>query len=304
MAATALIGIDWGTSSARAYRIAADGGVLDTRTAPLGVQKLGGLDFPAALAHLLGDWSGDPAPRLACGMVGSRQGWIEAAYVPCPAALPALATGLARTPGGELSIVPGVTTRDAAGVPDVMRGEETEIIGAIAPEDERVLTVLPGTHSKWARVERGRIVDFETFMTGEVFAVLLEHSILGRLANAAASPRIGDAFRRGAERGCASGGLTHDIFGARTLALMGELAPDDVADWLSGLLIGREIRTARTWALRAGYDASRVRVIGADGLAERYVAALALLDVGAERGPPQSAARGLWRIALAADLLH
>jgi 2-dehydro-3-deoxygalactonokinase len=310
MAATALIGIDWGTTSARAYRIAADGGVVDSRAAPLGIQRLGGLSFPEAFAQLLGDWRDVSAPRLACGMVGSRQGWVEAAYVACPAALPALAAALVRTGGDEMAIVPGVTTRDAAGVPDVMRGEETQIIGAVAPDADRVLTVLPGTHSKWTRVEHGRIVDFATFMTGEVYAVLIEHSILGRLAQAPAGTGkskdggTGAAFRRGAERGLASGGLTHDIFGARTLALMGELAPDEVADWLSGLLIGREIRTARSWAFRAGYDASRVCVIGADALADRYIAALGFAEVTAERGPQQAAALGLWRIAQAAGLLR
>ncbi len=304
MATTALIGIDWGTSSARAYRIAADGGVLENRAAPLGVQRLGDLDFPAAFAQLLGEWRDDPAPRLACGMVGSRQGWIEVPYVACPASLPALAAGLTRTPGGELAIVPGVTTRDAAGTPDVMRGEETEIIGAVAPGVDRALTVLPGTHSKWTRVESGRVVDFTTYMTGEVFAVLLEHSILGRLAERTAPSSAPEAFGRGVERGIGSGGLTHDLFGARTLVLMGELAPGEVADWLSGLLIGREISDARAWAVRAGYAAAEVQVIGADALADRYMAALAIADVSAKRGPPQAAARGLWRIAKAAGLLN
>jgi 2-dehydro-3-deoxygalactonokinase len=304
MAATALIGLDWGTSSARAYRIAADGSVLDTRAAPLGVQKLDGLDYPSALATLLGDWRDDPAPRLASGMVGSRQGWVEAPYVRCPATLPALAEGLVATAGGELRVVPGVTTRDAAGVPDVMRGEETEILGAVGPDEDRVLTVTPGTHSKWTCVEQGRIVDFATFMTGELYAVLIEHSILGRLADRQSTPTVGAAFDRGLARGIASGGLTHDLFGARTLALTGELAPAEVSDWLSGLLIGREIRTARTWAFRAGYDAATVRVIGADTLAERYVAGLARADIAADRGPSHAAARGLWRIAQTANLLQ
>jgi 2-dehydro-3-deoxygalactonokinase len=300
----ALIGVDWGTSSARAYRIAADGNVVDTRSEPLGVQRLEGVTFPDAFATLIGDWAGLVLPCLACGMVGSRQGWVEAPYVACPASLPALADGLVRTPGDELLIVPGVTTRDAAGVPDVMRGEETQIVGALPADADRVLAVLPGTHSKWARVERGQIVDFATFMTGELYAVLIEHSILGRLAQRSVAPAAGEAFQRGVRRGLASGGLTHDLFGARTLALFGELPPADVAEWLSGLLIGREIRTACAWAQRAGYDASRVQVIGADALADRYVAALSAQDILAERAPPNAAARGLWRIAVAAGIVR
>ena len=155
-----------------------------------------------------------------------------------------------------MRIVPGISTRDTHAVPDVMRGEETQIVGAVDEREERVLVVMPGTHSKWARVESGRIVDFQTFMTGELWSVLLNHSILGRLAGPAPQA-TGAAYLRGVELGLGAGNLAHDIFGARTLALMGELAADEVADWLSGVLIGREVRNARTWAHRNGYDGSR-----------------------------------------------
>ena len=297
MPASALIGIDSGTSAARAYRIGPDGAVLDVRHAALGVQKLAGRGFADALVELLGPWADDPAPRLACGMIGSRQGWRETPYVSCPATLDELVAGIAVTGGDELAIVPGVITRDAAGMPDVMRGEETQIVGAIDGEAGPVLAVLPGTHSKWVRVEHGRLVDFQTCMTGELYAVLLEHSILGRLAERGPSGQDDDAFARGVVRGLGPGGLTHDLFGARTLCLAGELAPTGVADWLSGLLIGREIRTARSWAFRAGNDASTVRVIGADALTGRYVAALVAAGIDATDGPADAAPRGLWRIA-------
>ncbi|HEY5862880.1 MAG TPA: 2-dehydro-3-deoxygalactonokinase [Casimicrobiaceae bacterium] len=302
MGSASLIAIDWGTTAARAYLMNARGDVDGERSSPLGIARVEGGRYAEALSTLLGDWADDGAPRLACGMIGSRQGWVEAPYVACPASLDMLATGLAHVQTGALTIVPGLVTRDRHGVPDVMRGEETQLLGAVAA-DESVLAVLPGTHSKWARVERGTVVDFATWMTGELFATLLEHSILGRMAErgAAASP---DAFARGVRRGLDDGGLAHDIFGARTLALVGELANRDVADWLSGLLIGREIRDARAWADATRTVDTRVRIIGSDVLAERYATALAMAQMKADRGAPDAAARGLWRIAGQAGLLH
>jgi len=297
--AAALIAIDWGTTRARAYRMDRSGRVLGERTEPLGIQQLGGLGFPEALSRLLGDWDGDAVPRLACGMVGSRQGWREAPYVECPASLESLARGLVETVAGGLAIVPGLATRDAAGIPDVMRGEETQLLGALPADVPRTLAVLPGTHSKWARVERGVVLDFTTFMTGELYEALVAHTILGRLA-AAPGEGAEAAFTRGVDRGLAAGALLHDAFGARTLALAGELHPDEVREWLSGLLVGREIRDARRWAEASGDDASRVIVIGGDALAERYSRALARAGIRATTAPPAAAAAGLYRIARAA----
>ena len=301
MPAAALIAIDWGTTSARAYYLDASGQVVAMRALPLGVLQVQDGCFPEALATLLGDWQSVAAPRLACGMIGSRQGWREAPYVECPAPLAALAAGIVIVPGDALAIVPGVRTRDANGIPDVLRGEETQLAGAIGEQEDRVLAVLPGTHCKWALVERGRIVDFATYMTGEMYNVLLQHSILGRLAQPA-DPKPGSAFTRGVTRGLGAGGLSHDLFGARTLALMGELASHDVADWLSGLLIGREVRSARVWAQRQGCDGARVRLVGADALLARYAAALTQAGIAVELAPVDAAARGLWQIAQHASL--
>jgi len=305
MTAAALIAIDWGTTSARAYRVDAGGSVIGARSAPLGIQQVQDGRFGEALAVLLDDWHEASAPRIACGMIGSRQGWVEAPYQTCPASLPELAAGIVDAPEGRLAVVPGVRTRDSYGVPDVMRGEETQIVGGVDPREERVLAVMPGTHSKWARVESGRIVDFMTFMTGEMWGVLLKHSILGRLAvPVVAADGIGPGFATGVTRGLGPGSLAHDAFGARTLALMGELAEDEVADWLSGVFVGREIRNARTWAQRNGYDGSRVRLIGEDGLVARYAAALAQADVAVERTHAHAAAHGLWRIAVRAGMVR
>jgi len=305
MATTALIALDWGTSVARAYRVDPHGDVIDARSAPLGIAQLADTSFPAAFAQLLGAWSDDPAPRLACGMVGSRDGWREVPYLRCPVSLEMLATKLTEIPSARLKIVPGVATRDAAGLPDVMRGEETQVAGAIDIEEERTLAVTPGTHSKWIRIERGRIVDFLTFMTGELYALLIAHSILARFARDSlpASETPGSAFLRGVDRGLGAGVLVHDMFGARTLVLHGELAGEQAADWLSGLLIGREVRNARTWAHRHGDDAAKIRLIGNETLVARYAAACARAEIGVERARPDAAARGLWQIALAAGLI-
>jgi 2-dehydro-3-deoxygalactonokinase len=304
--AAALIAIDWGTTVARAYRLDASGALLATRSADLGIQRVTGGAFAAALGALLGDWEADAVPRIACGMIGSRQGWTEAPYVECPAELAAYAGAMVRTPGGELAIVPGVTCRDATRVPDVMRGEETQLLGAVSPDEPRVLAVLPGTHSKWALVEHGKLVAFATYMTGELYALLLEHSILGRMAAQRTTDEAdaGPAFLAGFDRGSGAGALAHILFGARTLALAGELAPHEVRDWISGALIGHEISGARIWASRFGADTERVRVVGAPTMVERYMAGLARAGIAAESGRADAAAQGLWLVAGRAGLVH
>ena len=301
MSATALVGIDWGTSAARAYRLDAGGQVLERRDLPIGIRHVRDGRFDAALAKLIAGWD-VRVPRIASGMIGSRQGWVEAPYVECPASLTALGDRLARAPHDELAIVPGVVTHDAAGIADVMRGEETQLLGSVG-RNERVLAVLPGTHSKWARVEHGRVVDFTTFMTGELYGVLIAHSMLGRLAGHEPGRFMRDAFSRGVARGLADGELAHDIFGARTLSLTGALESEHVADWLSGLLIGREVRAARGWGLRAGVEPATVRIIGTDTLVDRYELALADAGIVAERGHADAAARGLWRVAARAGIV-
>ena len=311
MDSAALIAIDWGTTSARAYRLGRDGRTLGETSAPLGIQQVKGGAYQAALATLLGDWR-ERVPRLACGMIGSRQGWAEAPYRRCPAALDSLASGLVGVPDGDLRIVPGVSCRDAAGVPDVMRGEETQILGALAGASgidcARRLIVLPGTHSKWALVERATIETFATFMTGEVFAVLSAHSILGRtMADESGAAERSEGFRRGLahalEKHRAEDSLLHELFGVRTLALCGELAPGASAEYLSGLLVGHEIGAGLAWCARHGAPNLPITVIGAPALGERYRAAFAAAGVAASEGPADAAARGLWLIAQRAGLV-
>ena len=302
----ALIAVDWGTTSARAYRVDASGVILGERALPLGIANIVAGGFAEALDALLGDWRDDRVPRIGCGMIGSRQGWVEAPYVDCPVELAALGDHLTPTPGGELSIVAGARCRDRANVPDVMRGEETQLAGVAGAARDRAIAVLPGTHSKWALLDAGRLLAFATFMTGELYAVLLGHSILGRMAAAGTAARgsPGPAFADGVARGAGEGGLSHAIFGARTLPLCGELAEAEVGDWLSGVLIGDEIAAARRWAADRGLHVERVTVIGAESLAARYALALAQCGLRAERAAADSAARGMFTIARRAGLVQ
>lgn len=283
-----MIGIDWGTTSLRAYRLGPAGEVLAKHDSADGILSVPAGGFPAVLRRVAGAWLAEGESRvLLCGMVGSRQGWVEAPYLPCPASPAGIAANLTRLafPGAELRLVPGLSTRDAGGVPDVMRGEETKLVGLLA-QGVSGLVCLPGTHSKWVRLEAGRVAGFATHMTGELRAVLLDHSILGRLAAPGESPA---AFARGVARSGQPGGLLHHAFGTRALGLHGELAAAETASYLSGLLIGHEIRAAMR-------DAEPVHLAAAATLAAPYATALGLLGVACHQHSPDIVAAGLTEI--------
>ena len=298
----ALIAIDWGTTTSRAYCLDAEGGIVAEHSAALGVQKVEGGRFREALAMLVGGDTPTGTPRIACGMIGSRQGWIEAPYVHCPTNFAAIAAALTYVSDATLAIVPGLICRDPEGIPDVMRGEETQVFGSLEDAGERQIVVLPGTHSKWVLVDHGGIETFTTFMTGELYAVLREHSILGRLAAPGADA---SAFDRGVCTSLRSdAALSHDVFSARTLALSGELAPEGVADYLSGLLLGAEVAGARSWIERQSARGLPVTLIGESMLCDRYRRALKAADIAAVTGPSDAAARGLWRFANNAGIVR
>jgi 2-dehydro-3-deoxygalactonokinase len=305
--AQTLIALDWGTTSLRAYSVATDETVLERVELPQGILQMPDRDFARAFSDATGAWlARDPGvPVLASGMIGSRQGWREVPYVRCPAGLEALARALApvTTRGGEtLNIVPGVSLVDADGVPDVMRGEETQILGQFAAHETGV-AVLPGTHSKWVMVEDGFIARFATFMTGEAFAALHAHTILGRLM--AATTLDADAFTRGVDHAArpsaGRGGLLHRIFSARTLGLFDKIGGEALHSYLSGLMIGTEIEEALQWL---GDRPVRATVIGAPELSALYLSALSRRGIAASLGLPEAAARGLLRIARAAGLVQ
>jgi 2-dehydro-3-deoxygalactonokinase len=287
----ALIAVDWGTSSLRAARIAADGKVLEERANARGILTVPGGGFPQVLQETCGDWL-DAAPEQLClvsGMAGSRQGWVEAPYCACPAGFAEVAAQLAWI-AARTAIVPGLSCESNA-VPDVLRGEEVQVFGALSLLDAQDgLFVLPGTHSKWVRVESGRALSFATFMSGEFYALLRQHSILARTLPAEDGPLDEAAFRQGVAHAQASGSLLRAAFSARTLALFERLPAAAQPSYLSGLVIGEELRAQ---------PAARgpVTLIGSAALAERYALAFASLGVTTQRLGAEATWRGLWRIA-------
>jgi 2-dehydro-3-deoxygalactonokinase len=304
-----LIAIDWGTSNLRASLLDAAGHAIESRSAPGGIMAVQGGQFSQALMALCGDWVRELAcPLIASGMIGSRQGWKEAPYLDCPANVAAAAqvltpveidTGDAARPR-QLHIVAGLRCREANGQFDVMRGEETQIWGAGVAAGS--LCVLPGTHSKWAWVgEGGAITRFRTYMTGELYGLLTQHGILGRLmAFGTASP---DDFRTGVRVGLAShADATHAIFSARTAGLMGSIAPEGLPDYLSGMLIGIELGSALASAGAALAGAS-VTLIGDDALCSRYEMAFELQGMSTRRAPDDATLVGQRRIAQASGLM-
>ena len=301
-----LIAIDWGSSSFRAYLMAPNGEILDEVASGDGIGSVAAGAYPAILKRLIGRWlEAHPSlPVVASGMVGSRHGWREAAYVKCPAGPREVATQLTpvEADGRRVHLAAGLSYVDEAAQPDVMRGEETEIFG-VADSGARLI-VLPGSHSKWAKVNGDRVVAFKTFVTGELFAALRDHTVAGAFARAAPAKSPGEAFSLGVRRGAAAvacegkSGVIGLLFGARSLPLTGGLAEDDAGEYLSGLLIGAEIGEARRF-----FPGEEPHVAGAEALVARYLAAFEALGVSARAAPRRAAARGLFRIAREGGLL-
>lgn len=288
---TVLIGVDWGTSNLRACLFGADGAVLERRESDAGIQRLEAGQHEAALSRLIDGWTAGRI--LMCGMVGSRQGWREAPYAPCPAGLAEIAAALApvETAWADAWIVPGLSILAADNTADVMRGEETQILG-VAPDDGEALVIAPGTHSKWASVRGGRVTAFRTYLTGELYDLLRRHSILARLMNGEA-PDAG-SFALGAGRALAAPGLLGLLFSARSEALFEHLPTTGVAAYLSGLLIGSEVAEG----LKAADPKSPIHIIAAPRLGDLYRTVLAMAGrpaTGVVDGG-EASARGLWRI--------
>lgn len=290
MAHPVCILVDWGTSNFRAWLVAADGAVMDGRDAALGIMQVPEGGFPAALDRQVGDWrSAHPGlPVLMSGMVGSRQGWAEAPYLECPASAEGLAGGLLEVPGeAGVWIVPGVCYQAPDGRHDVIRGEEVQIFGALEERARgRQVLCLPGTHSKWASVRDGRIDWFATSMTGEVYSVLAEHSILGRLMAQAGQDGAGQdgagqddpglddgaSFRQGLALAAEPGGLLNHLFAVRAEGLFGAVPDAGLRSYLSGILIGHEIRAMCGMARPEG----PVTLVGRPDLTRLYAEAIGL----------------------------
>lgn len=290
---TTAIGVDWGTSSFRVYRFGVDGEILEGRKAQAGILVIDDGEFEEAFEELAGDWldAAPDVPVVLAGMIGSRQGWLETPYLSCPASVDTIADALvplALKRGRVVHLTPGLSVHGDDGVPDVMRGEEVQILGAIDLLGTTGATLcLPGTHSKWATVEARQVTRFATHMTGEVFDVLRRHSILGRGIEHAAWDD--SAFLAGVARSGASGGFLHHLFGVRAAGLFNDLSPDSAGAFLSGLVIGHEIRAAE--------PSDAVYLIGEDELVELYRRALEALGHSAMAVAQGAAACGLFLIA-------
>jgi 2-dehydro-3-deoxygalactonokinase len=242
-----VIAVDWGTSNFRAFRINAEGAVVARCSSPQGILRVGEGNFEEALRAEVGAWMQEGEKHiLLCGMIGSRQGWVEAQYLRCPVGIEELAASVVSVPfvGAKVLLVPGVTGpltgKGTAKAPEVMRGEETAAMG-ILDDAGASLVCFPGTHSKWIQLSDRRIVSFTTSMTGDVYSALSKCTILQRTMTSDADTEE-DAFRNGVSRAADSGGLLHHLFGVRTLVLMGQLKEEASSSYLSGLLIGHEVR--------------------------------------------------------------
>jgi 2-dehydro-3-deoxygalactonokinase len=286
-----LLAVDWGTSSLRGARLDANGNVLDERSAARGIQSVAAGDFAAVFNEHFGDWARQPDLCLISGMAGSQQGWVHAPYCACPAAFDDVAAQLQWVEPGRIAIAPGLRC-DNDGTPDVMRGEEVQVFGALellGVQDG--LLVLPGTHSKWVRVRSGVVQSFATFMTGEFYALLRQHSILARSLPATDDETDDAAFDEGVAKALRGPGLLHTAFSVRTLALFERMPVGARPSYLSGLVIGEELRCQR---IDAG--ATPV-VIGSEPLTQRYARAFAQRNVDVRRVGPQATWRGLWALA-------
>jgi 2-dehydro-3-deoxygalactonokinase len=292
-----LLAVDWGTTSLRAALLDADGKVLAENASPQGILAVPAGQFASVLiATLQAIPRADASFCLMSGMVGSRQGWQEAPYCPCPAGFAEVAARLAwvrdAPQGLRVAIAPGLSC-EQGGVPDVMRGEEVQVFGALDLLGlDGGTFVLPGTHSKWVRVQERRIESFATFMTGEFYALLRKHSILARTLPEADGALDAQAFTRGVDHARTAGNLLHAAFSARTLSLFGRVQEAALPSYLSGLVIGEELRSQ---ALDAAQGP--VVVIGSDALTARYALALQCLGLRAQTVGPQATWRGLWSIA-------
>ncbi len=294
---SALLAIDWGSTSLRGALIGQDGTVLEDRSFARGILTVEKGGFPVVFETCFGDWMQPGTLCLIAGMAGSQQGWLETPYCPCPAGFSDIAGQLAwvdHKGPGRIAIVPGLSI-EHDGVPDVIRGEETQIFGALQllgmTEAPKVTLVLPGTHSKWVTVSSNRVTDFSSWMTGEFYALLRQHSILARSLPAQEPELDAAAFDQGVSHALRSNGLLHTAFSVRTLSLFKSMSADALPSYLSGLVIGEELKSQK---LQRG---EQIVVMGTKALAGRYEQALSHLGVSVLRTGNSATWCGLRAIA-------
>jgi 2-dehydro-3-deoxygalactonokinase len=264
---------DWGTTNLRAYALDEQGSVVTQRESAMGVRGLAQEDFPDTFDRVFGAWrSVEALPTLLSGMIGSRMGWIEAPYVPCPATMDDIVESLALVPDRDkLRIVPGVCIDNGPTHRDVMRGEEVQVFGALSLAETGSATLcLPGTHSKWVEAEDHTIRSFRTAMTGELFDLLSRYSTLAVPGNES-DPADSAAFDQGYALAGSPGGLLNHLFSVRANALFATLAPDQIRAYLSGILIGHELADLGASHLRPDVP---ILLVGDRPLSKLYSAAM------------------------------
>ncbi len=292
------IGLDWGTTSFRAYLVNAEGVVTDQVAAAEGILAVKDGAFERCFEQHIAAWD-KSLPVIASGMITSRQGWVERPYVNCPAGPEQLAQAihaLRLASGRTIHFLTGLHLKSPTLGHDVMRSEETQVFGALNLGARHFVT--PGTHSKWIDVENGQITNFATYVTGEIFAVVKAHSILGRLM-------VNDvdddhAFLQGIDRAFADpAGLLHNLFSARSLALFDALAPEKISSYLSGLIIGAEVGHAISMR-----DATQhYAILASPAIGGKYLTAMKHAGLRVSMGEPLAIVHGQRIIAKAAGLI-
>lgn len=293
---TAWIAVDWGTTRLRAWAMGPDGQPTASAQSDMGMGALTPAGFETALLDAVGDWIDGPTRVIACGMVGAKQGWVDAGYAAAPCKPPIGAhavTAPAEDPRLDVRVLPGVSQQRPA---DVMRGEETQVAGYLAehPNFDGVIC-LPGTHTKWVQVSAGEIVSFRSFMTGELFALMSGQSVLRHGLDgegwdeAAFAEGVNDAMARPQL-------LTSDMFNIRAQGLLSGFPPAAARARLSGLLIGVEMSGARPYWL-----GQQLAIIGAERLTDLYASALEAQGAPAHRADAEAMTLAGLRAALAAS---
>lgn len=285
-----MVAINWGSTNFRAYRINDQGIIQEKITSSKGVLNIPSGQFHSVLVQEIGHWIGQGERRLLmCGMIGSRNGWSEVSHLSAPFSFARMVTACQRLeiPGLDAWIVPGLIALDKDGIPELMRGEETEIFGMEGHPTGVDQICLPGTHSKWVTMDKGHISAFSTYMTGDLFHAIGKETILNNVP-VGVTPSAPE-FMLGVERAQQDCALTHHLFGVRTLSLTGRLSPKGASAYLSGLLIGHEIKEAAP-------AKQRIHLIGSTPLCSLYALALEKRGCMVSVEKPDSAARGLIRI--------
>ena len=292
------IALDWGTTSFRAYHVDSACKVINQFADAEGILAVKDGAFEAVLESHIGSWD-KLLPVIASGMITSRQGWIERPYVDCPASAADLAKAihLHKTSSGRLiHFITGLHLKSPSIGHDVMRSEEVQVFGSLDTGAHHFVT--PGTHSKWIDVEDGRITNFATYITGETFSLMRNHSILGRLMKGDADDEA--AFNQGVEKAFADpAGLMHSLFSVRSLGLFDELKPEQLSSYLSGIVIGTEVAHATLSNDRS----AKYVVLASPNIGMRYLRAMKIAGLDVDYGDPLSIVKGEALIAKQAGII-